>query len=96
MPLYSYQCDECGREQDRFFKMADKLDSVPCESCGGNAHKILSAGMVLGDDMPAWMRHEQTLGCLQNSAEKPITTRSEYNRYLKQRNIAEYSANREI
>jgi len=97
MPLYVFKCDNCGREQDRFFKMIEKPDAVPCEECGGNAHKILSAGMVLGDDMPAWMRNKETLGCLQSSGDKQkITTRGEYNHYLKTRNIAEISANREI
>jgi putative FmdB family regulatory protein len=95
MPTYAYKCD-CGTEQEQFFRIADKPDTVPCE-CGGRARKILSAGMVLGDDMPKWMRHKETLGCLQSSGDKQrITTRSEYNRYLKSRNIAEISANREI
>lgn len=57
----------------------------------------MAVGGVIGDDMPAWMRHPETLGCLQCSGERrKITTRSEYNRYLKERNISEVSKNREI
>jgi len=96
MPLYDYECQHCGTRQEVFFKMVDKPDDIPC-ACGKEAVKVLSAGMVLGDDMPAWMRNKETLGCLQCSGEKQkITTRGEYNRYLKTRNIAEISANREI
>jgi len=90
MPIYDYAC-ECGIEQERFFKMADKPDTVSC-ICGGVARKVLSANTVLGDDMPAWMRHPETLGCLQSSGDKKrITTRGEYNRYLKTHNIVEQS-----
>ncbi len=95
MPTYDYECAGCGKSQERFFKIADMPRAVDCE-CGQQARKVLSAGMVLGDEMPAWMRHKEVLGCLQNSAERPIQSRSEYNRYLKTRGIAEVSAGREI
>lgn len=95
MPTYSYLCD-CGKEQDQFFKIAEKPDTVPCE-CGGVAKKVLSAGLVIGDDMPAWMRHPEALGCLQCSGDKnKIKTRSDYKRYLKTHNIVEQSTRREI
>jgi putative FmdB family regulatory protein len=95
MPLYQYACD-CGKEQEQFFKMAEKPATVPCE-CGGVAKKVLSAGMVIGDDMPPWMRHPETLGCLQCSGEKTkIKTRSDYNRYLKEHNVIERSAKHEV
>jgi len=94
-PVYDYECTHCGAKQEAFFKIMDKPDDIPCV-CGKEARKVLSAGMVLGDEMPAWMRHKEVLGCLQNSAERPIQSRSEYNRYLKTRGIAEVSAGREI
>jgi len=97
MPLYSYHCKDCGITSDHFFKIAEKPDSVPC-SCGGVAGKVFSASLVLGDDMPAWMRNPETLGCLKCSGSKErITTRGEYNRYLKNHpNIVEMSAKREV
>ena len=88
MPTYEYQCKACGSVQEETCRMHDKPDTVTCNGCGGEAGKILSASMVLGDDMPAWMRHPETLGCLQPAGEKPIETRSEYNRYLKNKGIA--------
>jgi len=95
MPLYTYKCGNCEKEQDRFFRISEKPDTVPCE-CGAEARKILSASTVHGDEMPAWMRHPEVRGCLQNPYEKPIQSRSEYKRYLKDNGIAEHSANREI
>ena len=95
MPMYSYECRSCGKLTDAFFKIKDKPDAIPC-SCGEMAGKVLSAGLVIGDDMPAWMRHEQAIGCLQNKFERPIKTRSEYNAYLKRKGIAESSARREF
>ena len=87
MPAYEYLC-ACGEQQEHFFHIADKPDTVPCK-CGGKATKQLSIGGVQGDEMPAWMRHPEVLGCLQPKTERPIQTRSEYKQYLKSRNIAE-------
>jgi putative FmdB family regulatory protein len=88
MPVYDYECKHCGNSQEAFFKIGDKPDDIPCV-CGKEAVKVMSNSMVLGDDMPAWMRHRETLGCLQSPVEKPISSRSEYKRYLKQKGIAE-------
>lgn len=88
MPMYDYECPHCGHKQEAFFHIKDKPDDIPCV-CGKEAVKVLSNSMVLGDDMPPWMRHRETLGCLQSRGERPIQTRGEYNRYLKQKQIAE-------
>ena len=95
MPMYDYLCPACQHEQERFFRIADKPDTVPC-LCGSNATKQLTIGGIEGDELPAWARHPEAQGCLQARGERPLETRSEYNRYLKERGIAEVSANREI
>lgn len=35
MPVYEYQCTECGKEQDRTFRMAEKPKEFEdtCEGC---------------------------------------------------------------
>lgn len=97
MPLYTYECKTCGEATDHTFKIAEKPDTVPCPKCQGVAVKVLSVGIVLGDEMPAWMRHPEVLGCLQSQGDKNrIRTRSDYKAYLKRNNIAELSAGREI
>ena len=87
MPCYDYKC-QCGKQQERFFAIADKPDTVPCE-CGKDATKQLSIGGIQGDEMPVWMRHHEVLGCLQPKGERPIQTRGEYKQYLKKRGIEE-------
>lgn len=47
MPLYEYQCDDCGHQ----FEVRQKFSDQPidtCPSCGGHAHKMISrAGFAL-------------------------------------------------
>jgi putative FmdB family regulatory protein len=95
MPLYQYHCKKCNTTTDFFSKISEKPDFIICV-CGEESGKILSASCVIGDEMPKWMRHPEVLGSLQNSAEKPIQSRSEYNRYIKQRGVEEISSGREI
>ncbi|NLE21814.1 MAG: hypothetical protein GX624_03380 [Actinobacteria bacterium] len=40
MPIYEYQCDECGAVVEAFQKMSDDPLTV-CEKCGGPLHKVL-------------------------------------------------------
>ncbi len=40
MPIYEYQCDECGATVEAFQKMSDDPLTV-CERCGGPLHKVL-------------------------------------------------------
>lgn len=98
MPTYENFCPECDTVTEQFCSVADRKQFIPCPKCGGSAERIISAkGSIRGDDMPAWMRSQETLGCLQSGGDKhKITTRGEYNRYLKTHNIAEVSASREV
>lgn len=41
MPLYEYQCDECGIFS-AIRKMSESSQSVICETCGGNSERIIS------------------------------------------------------
>ena len=40
MPIYEYQCDECGDSFDVFQRMSDD-PLVTCEKCGGTLRKVL-------------------------------------------------------
>jgi putative FmdB family regulatory protein len=95
MPLYQYECRQCGKEQEIYWTIAGRVNEVDCD-CGGKARRVMAIGGVIGDEMPAWMRHPETLGCLQCSGDRKISSRSEYKRYLKERNLSEMSKNREI
>lgn len=90
MPVYEHFCNDCGGITEVYCKVEDRKQFVRCV-CGGSAERIISASAVRGDDMPPWMRSPELLGCLQNSAERPVQTRSEYNKIIKDRNIVETS-----
>lgn len=40
MPLYDYECQRCGREDERSFSMADMPQTVPCP-CGHEAVRVI-------------------------------------------------------
>jgi len=41
MPIYEYECAECGKQVEAWQKFSD-LPLVECESCHGNLKKIIS------------------------------------------------------
>jgi putative FmdB family regulatory protein len=42
MPLYEYECDDCGRRFEVIQKMSDPVVEK-CPTCGGRVHKLQSA-----------------------------------------------------
>jgi putative FmdB family regulatory protein len=42
MPLYEYQCQDCGHHFERIERPSELHDGV-CPDCGGVAHRLLSA-----------------------------------------------------
>jgi len=42
MPLYEYQCEDCGNHFERIEKASVLHDGV-CPECGGIAHRLLGA-----------------------------------------------------
>ncbi len=43
MPIYEYQCDECGLKFDQLRKMSESDAPQRCLECGTNARKLMSA-----------------------------------------------------
>ena len=44
MPIYEYQCLECGQKFERLVRFADSSPKVECPKCGGRkVEKLLSA-----------------------------------------------------
>ncbi len=88
MPLYEYGCDHCGAVTEQVFKMASKPDTVSCPECGRDARQRVAIGGIESDE-PAWLYEPGVRESLQPPEERPVATRSEYRRYLKDRGIAE-------
>lgn len=90
MPLYTYECENCGRIFDLQMKVKDMVTMTVCEICDGDARKIIVPGHGgIQDDHPVWLDNSVRcqLQCLDDPTEKPINTRSEYNKYLKDNGI---------
>lgn len=88
MPTYTYLCPHCGETQDRLFPMSDFPDQVQCD-CGKQARKIITPVAVQCDsinDVP-WL--ESACQNLQPDGEKPIQSRAEYKKYLREHHIVE-------
>ena len=45
MPLYEYECEDCGHRFERIQKFSDALVST-CPSCGGTVRKLLSSPAI--------------------------------------------------
>lgn len=41
MPIYEYECAECGSRVEHWQKMSDAPLST-CDTCGGSMHKVIS------------------------------------------------------
>ena len=41
MPIYEYQCDQCGKIQEAIQKFSDK-PLTRCNHCSGKLHKLIS------------------------------------------------------
>ena len=89
MPLYEYQCRECGLKIERFCHIADKPDWINCEHCGGEAKQIPAIGGIQTDNdvpwLPGALEGLQDTDNIRAGIEKPIETRTEYKRFLKQK-----------
>ena len=43
MPIYVYRCPECGREEERFRKMAQANNHATCPKCGIKMARMVGA-----------------------------------------------------
>jgi putative FmdB family regulatory protein len=46
MPLYEYQCEECGDRFERIRKFSDPPLDEPCPRCGGRIKKLISSPAI--------------------------------------------------
>ncbi len=46
MPLYEYQCEQCGGRFERIRKFSDPPLDEPCPKCGGPIKKLISSPAI--------------------------------------------------
>ena len=81
MALYTFKCGKCGRIMDKIFPMKDCPCKIECIHCRGEAEKILSATSIQTDAKVSWL--PSACEVLQRHGERPLETRTEYKKYLK-------------
>lgn len=95
MPMYEFECERCGAQYEEFHTVKYCPERIMCE-CGMPAVKILPTSYAVHGDRPLWM--EKHLGHIRNSlqdeSEKPIESRTELKRHLKEKGIVETPAKR--
>ena len=42
MPIYEYQCPQCGRVFEEWVKLSDAHEEMPCPDCGADAPRLIS------------------------------------------------------
>jgi putative FmdB family regulatory protein len=87
VPIYEYQCIKCGNITERYYKVDDIQDLVECSKCRHVSVRIISP-FVFHSQTPLWL-DDSVRGALQDEdaikygREKPIETRDEYEKHLK-------------
>ncbi|HLE31539.1 MAG TPA: zinc ribbon domain-containing protein [Bacteroidota bacterium] len=47
MPIFDYQCSDCGKTYDVFHKVREIVEEIICPQCGSTKYKkLMSAPMV--------------------------------------------------
>lgn len=94
MPLYDFQCEQCGSLKEIFFPVSECPDRMECP-CGGEKSKILTFGHggVFRNE-PAWLNEEVREALQDSDAVRagiipPIEDRCAYRRHLKENGIME-------
>ena len=53
MPIYDYQCDDCGKTYDVLHKVREVVEDVICPQCGSDRHKrLISATNISKGNQP--------------------------------------------
>lgn len=91
MPTYTYECGRCGKFDVimPLRKSKQKLYKCPNPECAYMGKKVVTAASVQCDSVNDVVWLPKALENLPEGADKAITTRSQYKRYLKQKGIVE-------
>jgi len=90
MPIYEYLCQHCKKVTERIHRPDSIPKKVRCETkgCGRMARRVLSShGAIQCDSVNDVKWLPSACQTLLKHGERPLTSRSEYKRYLKQNNL---------
>lgn len=87
MPLYDFECLDCGEVRERVFSIAECPDETVCPSCAGLARKIISfgGGGIFREEAP-WLKDAAAMadpdGGTHCQAFRNDPTRTNYHNWL--------------
>jgi len=57
MPMYDFECKQCGVVEEKFYTISDLTNKSECE-CGGEMHRIFTIGhgAITHNDNAEWIR----------------------------------------
>lgn len=90
MPLYTYECQVCGKEMDKVYPIKDCPEIIECIYCRREAKKILSVGHggIQTDNDVVWLPSAcETLQTSRERRERPITTRTDWKKTMKKKGL---------
>ena len=84
MPVYEYECAECGKKVEHWQKISDPPLST-CDSCGGGMHKVISqttfhlkgSGWYVTDYAGGKKKNDSTDKRKDKASEKPAASSSD-------------------
>ena len=84
MPMYEYLCNHCNKDFEKFLPMKKYKEPQNCPNCNTEGVKQLTinAGGVW-DSSPLWLDDSVRAQIQDTDISRPITTRSELNKHLK-------------
>jgi putative FmdB family regulatory protein len=90
MPVYDYQCQDCGNEFELIFPIQEWKIEPKCPDCGGKGKRIIVVGHGgIQTDKPKWLDNSvrAQLQDFDISGTKPIETRAELAQVLKENKL---------
>ncbi len=53
MPIYTYECTKCQKEEDRIVRMDDRENQL-CEACGQRLQQLLTTTLLNVETVPGY------------------------------------------
>lgn len=88
MPLYDFECLDCGEVREHVYAIADCPDETVCPTCAGLARKIISmgGGGIFREEAP-WLRDAAEMadadGGIHCQAFRQDPTRTNYHNWMR-------------
>ena len=87
MPLYEFECYNCGKITESTYKIADCPEHIKCDYCGIMAQKIISKSAIQCDSANdvSWLKSAEEV--IKPAHERSWESRKDYKECLQRNNL---------